>query len=280
MQSSTTVYCLFFFANEALKLYYTAKLPTLLDGERKQSIERKLNSVQSILDGSVSHDRTPFCSPGVADLGPSQFDKNAWSKRLAFSLQEFLPSDLRGSVQFTGDDGMSFGLKQTLRSEIPNDPCLLSCYIFKGASDISIKNQPVLVDDGLADAEDSNGEECIVESGKQSDLVKASMPPKIGEVLAAMHIALVQKVVKMFNNKPGKAKATTEVKTRGMYVYKALGSYVCTLTIPVIEVGRRYRDRDHRQAMEVGVTDLSTGSLREAQLCYALSSMLERDMHS
>ena len=60
---------------------------------------------------------------------------------------------------------MSFGLKQTLKLGIPNDPCLLSCYIFKGASDIFMKSKPVLMDDGHADTEDSSGEECIVENG-------------------------------------------------------------------------------------------------------------------
>ena len=81
---------------------------------------------------------------------------------------------------------------------------------------------------------------------------------------ADMHIALVQKVMKMFKNKPGKAKPTTEVKTRGQYIHKALGSYFSALTIPVIEVGRRYRDPDHRLVMDVGVTDFNMRSLTEA----------------
>lgn len=108
----------FFLANEPLKLYYTEKLPTLPDGERKQHLARQLNRVQSVLDGSLGHDHTPFCSPGVAALGPSQYDENAWSKRLAFSLSEFLPDDLKESVQHTGHDGLMFGFKQALKSEI------------------------------------------------------------------------------------------------------------------------------------------------------------------
>lgn len=42
------------------------------------------------------------------------------------------------------------------------------------------------------------GKNIFIENGKQSDLVGVSMPLKIGEVLAAMHISLVQRVVKMF----------------------------------------------------------------------------------
>ena len=37
----------------------------------------------------------------------------------------------------------------------------------------------------------------------------------------------------MFQNKPGNSKPTTEVKTRGKYIHKALGNYVS------IEVGRK-----------------------------------------
>ena len=263
----------FFLANQPLKLYYTAKLPTLPDGERKQHLARQLNRVQSVLDGSLGHDRTPFCSPGVAALGPSQYDENALSKRLTFSLSEFLPDDLKESVQYTGHDGLMFGLKQALKSGIPNEDYLLSCYVFQGASDISIKNKPVLVDIGLAHADDSSsGEECTTEHGKQADPVKVSMPPKLGELLAAMHISLVQKVVKMFKHKPGKARARTEVKNHGMYIHKALGSYVCELTIPVIDVGTR----DPRK-MEVCVTDLSMGNLTEGHLCFSLSYNVKRD---
>jgi len=263
----------FFLANEPLKLYYTEKLPTLPDGERKQHLARQLNRVQSVLDGSLGHDHTPFCSPGVAALGPSQYDENAWSKRLTFSLSEFLPDDLKESVQYTGHDGLMFCFKQALKSEIPNEDYLLSCYVFQGASDISIKNKPVLVDIGADDS--SSGEKCTIEHAKQADPVKVSMPPKLGELLAAMHTSLVQKVVKMFKHKPGKARARTEVKNHGMYIHKALGSYVCELTIPVIEVGTR----DPRE-MEVCVTDLNMGSLTKGHLCFTLSSMLKSDLHS
>ena len=76
----------------------------------------------------------------------------------------------------------------------------------------------------------------------------------------------------MFKHKPGKARARTEVKNHGMYIHKALGSYVCELTIPVIDVGTR----DPRK-MEVCVTDLSMGNLTEGHLCFSLSYNVKRD---
>lgn len=51
----------------------------------------------------------------------------------------------------------------------------------------------------MEDAGQTSGEECSMENGKQSDPTGLSMPPKLGEVLAAMHISLV---LKMFTNAP------------------------------------------------------------------------------
>lgn len=100
------------------------------------------------------------------------------------------------------------------------------------------------------------------------------MPPKVGEVLAAMHISLIQKIVRMFKGKPRKAVATTEVETHGMYIHKLLGNYVCSLTVPVVEV-----EKYNHHVMTVNVTDLTLGSLTETQLCFALNNMLRRNMH-
>ena len=119
----------FFVGNMALKRLYT-RLASLPDDDRKVYAEEQLEKVTKVLNGSLSHEDTPFFTPGIANLRPVQFGENVWSRRLAFSLKEFLPRDLRSHVQYTAEDGPLFGFKQTLKSGIPNDPELLSCYIF------------------------------------------------------------------------------------------------------------------------------------------------------
>lgn len=85
----------------------------------------------------------PF-SPGAVDLRPSQFTENVWSKRLTLALAEFLPEDLGSQVRYTAEDGPSFAYKQFLKSGIPSEAYLLFCYLFRGASDVNIKNKPLV----------------------------------------------------------------------------------------------------------------------------------------
>ena len=121
----------------------------------------------------------------------------------------------------------------------------------------------------------TSGEECNIENGKQSDPLVPTMPPKVGEVLAVMHTTLVQKVVRMFNLKLEKAKTRREVTTRGVYLKKALGSYVCSLTIPIFQIGQSIG----QHTMKAEIIDLADGLLDKALLCHSLGQMLKREMH-
>ena len=268
----------FFHDNCGLKKVYTS-LTSSQDVERKAYAERQLRKVTQVFDGHISDNETPFFSNGIAELRPSQYSENVWSKRLTYALKEFLPHDLRDKVNYTAEDEPYFGMRQVLKSKIPNESYLLSCYIFKGASDITIKNEPITVTVDDANDEDTtstSGEECSIENGKQSDAISSSMPSKIGEVLAAMHISLVQKVYKMFLCKLAKAKGKTEVTTHGLYINKSLGSYVCTLTIPIIQVQVEQNQQDF---MKISVEDLTLGHMGKEQLCFSLEKMLRRSMH-
>ena len=118
----------------------------------------------------------------------------------------------------------------------------------------------------------TSGEECNIENSKQSDPLVPTMPPKVGEV---MHTTLVQKVVRMFNLKLEKAKTRREVATCGIYLKKALGSYVCSLTIPIFQIGQPIG----HHTMKAEITDLAGGWLDKARLCHSLGQMLKGDMH-
>ena len=140
----------FYMDNMELKRLYT-RLASLPDDDRKVYAEEQLEKVRKVLNGSFSHEDTPFFTPGIANLCPVQFSKNVWSRRLAFSLKEFLPRDLRSHVQYTAEDGPLFGFKQTLKSGIPNDPKLLSCYIFYFLGCIRYKYQKPTINSGYGE---------------------------------------------------------------------------------------------------------------------------------
>lgn len=117
------------------------------------------------------------------DLLNFQFDEDAWSERLAQCLMEFLPEH---QVEYTAKNGPKFSYIQSVKTAVPVDHNLVSCYSFQGASDISVKKCTILLDEQINEDDQTSGEECC----KQADSVKAATPQKVGELLASLHILL------------------------------------------------------------------------------------------
>lgn len=123
---------------------------------------------------------------------------------MAGALKDFLPEHIK--VEYTAEDGPKFPIKKTLKSGMPNDQHLVSCYPFKGVTAIQINNTPLAFGEttsssgtGPSDTDPSNargsdgdtsGEECNLEHGKQADPLYLPQPQKLGELNANMHISL------------------------------------------------------------------------------------------
>ena len=146
--------------------------------------------------------------------------------------------------------------------------------------DIVIKKRPIVIE--TASGGDSNpgpsggetsGEEHPIEHGKQADPLTNPVP-KVGELLANMHISLVRKVLKKFLKDPETATDKEKVETTGLYIHKALGGYVCTMTIPVIQV--ETCPLTNIQEMEITVEDRTSGLLTSGQLCSCLEALLKK----
>ena len=268
----------FFCDNNGMKCYYEKELKLKPTSSRKNFIENHLSQVHAVLNNIKPTDDTPFCSPGMPNLDAVQFSKNDWSKRLAFSLVEFLPENLKSEVHYTAEDATKFSNKQSLKTGV-TEVALLSFYPFKGTSDLTIKNKPVVVEGTERVPEDgsSSGEECSIEIKKQPDPLRSQIPPKVGELFAAMHISLVQKVLKLFRDKTENAKRREEVETRGLYV-SSVGAHVCSMTVPVIEVIDV--DNPPRDVpMKTAVFKYAPGYIDHTILCFGLTEMLQRKMH-
>lgn len=281
----------FFLNNRRLQMYYrkTLMMPTLTLS-RREFVKRQLDKVTDVINDTPGTLGTTFYSSGVHDLPPCQLDENAWSSRLAGALCDFLPEHLSGEVEYTAEDGLKFSIKQTLKSGIPNIPHLVSCYPFKGASDLVIKNKPLVIGEKVTSASasgasagyaevrgsdgETSGEECNVECGKQADPLSSPLPEKLGELSANMHILLLQKTIRMFRLKPIKAKSRTKVTTSGLYLNKGLGGYVCRMTVPLIEIAETLVQQQHQQKMTLSSEDLSSGCLTTEQLCFCLKRLL------
>lgn len=204
----------FFKDNRALQRLYIQILNSLetpstpLTPETEQLrdfVRRQYNDIDRHMQGLAGElgSDSPFYTSGHANLGAVQFPENTWSKRLSASLKQFLPSDLKDKVAYTAQSATEFGNKHSLATGFVSSSSIINLYPFRGASNIRIKNRPLIIDSGADD--DTSGEECIVEVGKQADKISDPIPDKVGELLAAMHIALVQKVLRMFSRRTEKA---------------------------------------------------------------------------
>ena len=267
----------FYFNNLYLKRYFTETLTNLPDDSvRRGYIADQLTKVTAVLENQVDFKGTPFHTGQAADCPPSLFSENIWSRRLAASLEEFLPND---TVEYTAEDGPHFSFQQSVKSGIPNT--LVSAYPFQGTPDIVIKKKTPIVIETASGGDSSpsgetSGEEHPIEHGKQADPLTNPVP-KVGELLANMHISLVQKALRKFLNKPDKATDKEKVETTGLYIHKALGGYVCTMTIPVIQVENC--PLTNIQEMEITVEDRTSGFLTRGQLCSCLEALLKKKIH-
>ena len=255
-------------------MYYRDTLEMILTPSRREFIQGQLDKVSDVTNNTPSNEGTTFYSSGVHDLPPCQLDENAWTSRLAGALGDFLPEHLSGAVEYTAKDGLNFSNKKTLKSGIPNIPRLVSCYPFKGASDLLIKNNPLVIgevpsEDAIGDGQTS-GEECTV----------TPQPEKLGELNANMHISLLQKTIRMFHLKPMKAKLRTEVTTSGLYLHKGLGGYVCRVTIPLIEIAETEVQQQPQQKLDISLEEIAFGLLTPEQLCFCLKRLLNMEVHA
>lgn len=99
--------------------------------------------------------------------------------------------------------GTKFTAMQETVTGLPGDG--VKCYPFRGAPDVIIKNNVIYNDNTEdEDEEDTNNTgtaEDIIEVGLRPCPQRTDYPPKIGEVLAGLHIMMVQKVLRMLLTK-------------------------------------------------------------------------------
>ena len=214
----------FFSDNNSLRARYEQKLKVASqEGEKlfyQQQLEKLCAAFQ--LD-SVTN--TPFHMPGAPALKGIQFDKDDWSLRLYYALHNFLPHGYEDSLSYTAKDALRFRIKQESVTGLPSDRA--ACYPFHGATDITIKNKHTIYFDSSSHLEydSSTSEEEAIEVKQQADVQSHTYPPKLGELIAGLHILITKKSLKTLLKKDDceKFMQKTELTSHGLYINKALG---------------------------------------------------------
>lgn len=196
------------------------------------------------------------------------FDEDVWSLRLAGCLRLFLPHRL--DVKMMGKLGKQFAANQMVYTGVPVYLC--SCYPFHGAPNITIKSFPIILhSDTEAEGEEpesGNEPDSIIENSQQAPR-QVEYPPKLGELFATMHMALVKKILKMFVQK--KKHEEVELVCHGLLLSKANGGIMCKMNAEL--------KKNKPGELNFHVHDFACEVLTPAALCSHLQRLLRCDIH-
>ena len=144
------------------------------------------------------------------------------------------------------------------------------CFIFRGYPDIILHNNSVVCGGGgasvgastSADASDTSGDDSVIESSWQRPPLygghNTAPPEKVGELIAALHILLVAKILR----KVLKKKSTNRIfEVKGVLLDKAAAGIVCCLSVNFTPSGGK---------MNIKEVDYMGPYLNSSSLCYLI----------
>ena len=207
-----------------------------------------------------------FAARGVSTLTGLDFDDNTWTKRLVGALKRHLPNH---DAKYTADDATSFRIVQSQYSLLGIADDVVECYInFRGCTDIRIgKNIVVETEDQIEDSP-SSGDDSKIELRKKADPLNA-YPPKLGQLIAAIHITILQKCARMFiKGKPIK----DELRGSGMYLNKLIAPFLVEMKMPVVCASSSCPASLPRAL--VSITTSAARALSSELLCHGLGELV------
>lgn len=230
MTMYTISYNLLFGSNEQVRMVYRS----LLQDKTTEGKEFLLSSI-NILDAKIEENKgDDLCyeTGAKGDVVATMRSENSWTKRLVGCLRNILPK-LTDRIHYTGDDVLEFASIQSKISSLPAN--LSGCYPFQGAPDITIHHSISICNDCTSYEEngssDESGDSEIIEHGL-SKIPEEQHCPKLGQLVAGMHMILVRKVRKKFLSGKASVKQTS-VSTKGIFLNRGFGAMLCTLLIPI-----------------------------------------------
>ena len=256
----------FFYDNVSLERIYSerdADHPSVPVGE---VVGDMLGHLRKVLQDP----NNPSAASGEFSTGGAPLDvrgcmlgKDAW---LTGCLKSFLPQNLK--VEMTCKLGMTFTTLQMPYTGVPSDLC--QCYPFHGAPDLTLKHFPIILgsDGAGAEEETESGSEpdCVIENSHQAPRL-LPYPPKLGELLANMHVALVRKILRMFVLKGRREELS--LASRGLLLHKAIGGIMCEMTVKL--------KKNEPAQLCICLDDFACGLLTPSSLCFHLQRLLKCD---
>lgn len=265
--------------HDHFKVYFEDNLSLMeyLEQTSNDEEQAKLQMLQRLKDVFNAKDasNTPFETPGLPNQRGTQFSENAWTKRLAVALQERL-LEFGLTVTFTGNEGLNFDTFQSKRSTLPCTSEVISSYLFHGTADILIDDNAVVDVEMEEETEEGHyvNDNRVIDCGKQALGLKTEFPEKLGELVANMHIASVQKVMKSLKEDRIQQRV---IETKGLFLHKAVCGLTCSLIIPMFKVGA---EELPQESTKIIIDELYSKSLEPSSLCHYIQKLLHLPLHS
>ena len=214
-----------------------------------------LPELEKIVSGDETAIGTPFESPNPFTYN---WQENHWTKILVYGIQ-------KRRVTYTAEMGLRW-YSDFLNCLSVGHFAYADSFLFRGAPDVVIgKKRSVSIGLSGSTQDDSSSEEELLENAYQRPPMQGaaslSLPEKIGEVFAGLHIVLVSRILKRI----AKNKAiNVEHKVQGILIDKMCRAIHCWLSVEM---------RDGEASLHLTVTDYAGCLLDASQLCSQIKAL-------
>ena len=225
------------------------------------NVQPQLETLRDIMAKKKTNNGTVFECPD----GPMcNWSENDWTVRLVKGIETTCP---KVCVTYSAEMGASFSTK-VLRCLRVGGLIDEKCYLFRGAPDILIHHNRLVCTAGTTEYTSGSDDEAIENSHQRPPLTgnsAYSLPEKLGEIIAALHILLTSKIVRKMSK--GKNIIGNEFEVKGLLLDKLGVVMHCSLRV-------NFSDNEEA-ALNVELKDYSGTMLTPASLCYQITSLIK-----
>ena len=241
----------FYHSNEhVLELYKCAQTTT--------DSQLEIDQLEKIVSGKEADIGTPFESPSPFTFN---WQENDWTKRLVYGIKKLLP---QRQVTYTAEMGLRWHI-DLLKCLGVGHLAYADSFLFRGAPDIIIGKKSSVTTglSGNTQDDSSSEDENSFQRTPMQGATRHSLPEKIGEVFAGLHILLISRILKTLAKKKP---IDVEHKVQGILIDKICGVIHCFLSVEM---------REGAAALHLKVTDFSGCLLDPSHLCSHLRLLNE-----
>ena len=240
----------------------------------KGAVLSLVRQVKAIISHPQDIDDVPeYLSTGGAPTNSKghTFSEDVWSARLCGCLKQFLPKEYGKLVTLTCKIGKEFKHRQAVYTGVPPEMC--GCYPFHRSPDITIGSTQVMLSrdeqDSGSEVESGSEAEAVIENSLLYQRQSDTIPSKLGEVLANLHISLVKKVLRSFVVKGNVHEK--EYKGSGLLLHSRTGGILCKMAVQ--------SEKDKLCPLQICIDDFASQVLTPESLCSQLQALLGCVVH-